>query len=147
MPINKIEWEPLIQTPISLEVQTKVINTKGRLVYEYNPFRNLRLSENKYLYEGNYYTTKEFFDLGYLIVKYKIEENYKTETELKEAKFEKTGISHTTSDGIKYFEWEKDEINEDGSLNKITINECRIEYVNETIKTLIYHLRIKFFLL
>jgi hypothetical protein len=77
-----IQWEPLIKNVIKLEVQTKTIKPEGRLVYEYNPFRNYRLSENKYFYEDNYYTTKEFFDLGYLVLKYKLGERYLTEKEL-----------------------------------------------------------------
>jgi hypothetical protein len=49
---NTIEWESLIPEPICLEVQTKTIKPEGRLVYEYNPFRNYRLSENKYFYNN-----------------------------------------------------------------------------------------------
>jgi hypothetical protein len=36
--------------------------TKGNLVYEYNPFRNYRLSSNKYFYKNAYYTLKELKD-------------------------------------------------------------------------------------
>jgi hypothetical protein len=35
---------------IKLEVLTKVVPTKGNLVYEYNPFRNYRLNQNMYEY-------------------------------------------------------------------------------------------------
>lgn len=43
----------------TFSVMTKSLPTKGNLVYEYNPFRNLRLTENKYEYEGLLYTEAE----------------------------------------------------------------------------------------
>lgn len=43
-------------------VQTKNIPTKGNLVYEYNPFRNLRVQEDKYEYDGQLYSIKELND-------------------------------------------------------------------------------------
>ena len=36
---------------ISLDVQTKMLPTKGNLVYEYNPFRNYRITYNMYEYK------------------------------------------------------------------------------------------------
>lgn len=46
-------------TKISFNVQTKVLPTKGNLVYEYNPFRNYRLTQNKYEYKDQLYTLDE----------------------------------------------------------------------------------------
>lgn len=43
-------------------VQTQVTPTKGNLVYEYNPFRNLRIQEDKYEYNGQLYSIKELND-------------------------------------------------------------------------------------
>ena len=42
--------------------QLNVLPTKGKLVYEYNPFRNYRLSESKYLYKDEEYTLRELKD-------------------------------------------------------------------------------------
>jgi len=39
-------WTKLIPDEINLEIGTKILPTKGKLVYEYNPFRNYRLSTN-----------------------------------------------------------------------------------------------------
>ena len=39
-----------------LNVMLNVLPTKGNLVYEYNPFRNYRLTKDKYYYDGKYYT-------------------------------------------------------------------------------------------
>lgn len=52
-------WIKLIDDPINLKAQTKTIAPKGNLVYEYNPFRNYRLSEIKYHYKDAYYSLKE----------------------------------------------------------------------------------------
>lgn len=60
---DKYLWVKVISDPINLEVQTQALPTKGNLVYEYNPFRNYRLSENKYLYKNDYYSEQELKDL------------------------------------------------------------------------------------
>lgn len=52
-------FKKVLNTDIQFEVLTKVIPTKGNLVYEYNPFRNYRLSQDKYLYQGGYYSEEE----------------------------------------------------------------------------------------
>lgn len=44
---------------INFNVQTKVLPTKGNIVYEYNPFRNYRLTQNKYEYKDQLYTLDE----------------------------------------------------------------------------------------
>lgn len=44
---------------INFNVQTKVLPTKGNMVYEYNPFRNYRLTQNKYEYKDQLYTLDE----------------------------------------------------------------------------------------
>lgn len=44
---------------INFNVQTKVLPTKGKIVYEYNPFRNYRLTQNKYEYKDQLYTLDE----------------------------------------------------------------------------------------
>jgi hypothetical protein len=52
--------------------------TKGNLVYEYNPFRNYRLTENKYYYKGSYYSKEEVeSELGFewASTKYVIHDN------------------------------------------------------------------------
>lgn len=54
-----MDYVQVIDGDISLKVMTNSLPTKGKLVYEYNPLRNYRLSENKYLYKENYYSLKE----------------------------------------------------------------------------------------
>ena len=41
-----MKWQPLLNNILQFEVNTQVMPTKGNLVYEYNPFRNYRLSQN-----------------------------------------------------------------------------------------------------
>jgi hypothetical protein len=43
-------WEKVLNSNLNFSVMTNKLPTKGNLVYEYNPFRNYRLSENKYYY-------------------------------------------------------------------------------------------------
>jgi hypothetical protein len=52
-------WSKIIDNTILFEVQTNVLPTKGNIVYEYNPFRNYRLSQNMYEYKGEYYTVEQ----------------------------------------------------------------------------------------
>jgi hypothetical protein len=54
-----ISWVKLIEGSINFEVMTKVLPTKGNLVYEYNPFRNYRLSQVMLEYKGEYYTEEQ----------------------------------------------------------------------------------------
>lgn len=46
----------MIKSQLTFQVQTKVLPTKGQLVYEYNPFRNYRCTQNMFEYKGDYYT-------------------------------------------------------------------------------------------
>ena len=53
------QWiNPLEQT-INISVLTKILPKKGNLVYEYNPFRNYRLSKNMYEYQGQLYLEEQ----------------------------------------------------------------------------------------
>ena len=54
-----IQWKRVLDVDIPLKVMTHTLPTKGNLVYEYNPFRNYRLTQDKYLYQGDYYTMEE----------------------------------------------------------------------------------------
>lgn len=45
-----------ITNKVEFTVNTKIAPKKGNLVYEYNPFRNYRLCENKYEYNGVLYS-------------------------------------------------------------------------------------------
>ncbi len=53
---------------INFNVQTKVLPTKGNLVYEYNPFRNYRLTQIKYEYQEQLYTEQELEDNFNIII-------------------------------------------------------------------------------
>ncbi len=55
---NKIQWTKLFNK-ITFNLYSKVLPTKGNLVYEYNPFRNYRLNENMYEYKGDIYSLYE----------------------------------------------------------------------------------------
>lgn len=52
-------WTKLFNDKIKLEVQTKVLPMKGNIVYEYNPFRNYRLSKNMYEYRNSIYSLED----------------------------------------------------------------------------------------
>ena len=51
-----MEWVKLFNGNISLDVQTKMLPTEGNLVYEYNPFRNYRITQNMYEYKEQLYS-------------------------------------------------------------------------------------------
>ena len=54
-------WTKLFDNTVTFNVQTKVLPSKGNLAYEYNPFRNYRLSSNMYEYQGNLYSIGELY--------------------------------------------------------------------------------------
>ena len=53
-------------TPLNKEIQfgilSKVLPTEGNLAWEYNPFRNYRLSEGKYYFRDKFFNTKELLE-------------------------------------------------------------------------------------
>lgn len=55
-------WSKILNGNIQFEVLTNVLPTKGNLVYEYNPFRNYRLSQDMLEYKGEYYTQDQLKD-------------------------------------------------------------------------------------
>lgn len=57
--ISSISWHKVLENDMPLNVMLNVLPTKGNLVYEYNPFRNYRLTKSKYYYDGKYYTLEE----------------------------------------------------------------------------------------
>ena len=62
---GSISYENVINQDIDLSTALKVLPTEGNLVYEYNPFRNYRLSETGYEYKGKLYSPRELLiELG-----------------------------------------------------------------------------------
>lgn len=58
-----IDWIKLFDGNISLDVQTKMLPTKGNLVYEYNPFRNYRITQNMYEYKEQLYSLGDLWSI------------------------------------------------------------------------------------
>lgn len=62
---GQINYERVINSDIKLMTALKVLPTEGNLVYEYNPFRNYRLSETGYIYKNRLYSPRELLiELG-----------------------------------------------------------------------------------
>ena len=62
---GSVSYDPVLKNSIEFAVGLKTLPTKGNLVYEYNPFRNYRLSKTGYLYKNRLYTPKELLiELG-----------------------------------------------------------------------------------
>lgn len=56
---DKPKWINPLNNTINISVLTKILPKKGNLVYEYNPFRNYRLSNDCYEYQNHYYTEEQ----------------------------------------------------------------------------------------
>lgn len=56
------KWINPLNNTINISVLTKILPKKGNLVYEYNPFRNYRLSNDYYEYQNQYYTEDQLRD-------------------------------------------------------------------------------------
>lgn len=50
------------QKSIKFDSLFKYLPQKGNMVYEYNPFRNYRLTENKYFYKNKFYSEQELIN-------------------------------------------------------------------------------------
>ena len=84
---DTITYTKILNTDIPLKTMLNVLPTKGNLVYEYNPFRNYRLSTNSYLYKNKQYSLQELNEQGiYPLYKYTSDNglNFYTVEELKE---------------------------------------------------------------
>lgn len=58
-----MEWVKLFEGNINLEVQTKMLPTSGNLVYEYNSFRNYRITQNMYEYKNQLYSLGDLWKI------------------------------------------------------------------------------------
>lgn len=58
-----MEFKPVINSDLTFKLASKVLPKEGNLVYEYNPFRNYRLNQDMYEYEGQYYTLQDLKDI------------------------------------------------------------------------------------
>ena len=57
---DTITFQPVIKDPLSFNSAYKVLQQEGNLVYEYNPFRNYRLSKQAFEYQNHIYTLSDF---------------------------------------------------------------------------------------
>lgn len=58
-----MNWKPVLDKPIPLKVLTKTLPSKGNLVYEYNAFRNYRLSQNMYEFKDSLYSLYDLYTI------------------------------------------------------------------------------------
>ena len=72
---DNIKYTNVLESTMKFGVGLKVLPSKGNLVYEYNPFRNYRLTETAYYYKSKLYTPQEL--LAELIPE---EEDWKSKT-------------------------------------------------------------------
>ena len=57
-------YQSALSNSLSFNALTKVYPNKGNLVYEYNPFRNYRLTSTKYQYKNTLYTLEQLKEEG-----------------------------------------------------------------------------------
>lgn len=71
---DTITFQPVINDPLSFNSAYKVLQQEGNLVYEYNPFRNYRLSKQAFEYQNHIYTLSELKSKFNIILKIKDKE-------------------------------------------------------------------------
>ena len=97
---TSIYWKSVLNKDINLKVMLNALPTKGNLVYEYNPFRNYRLTENKYYYKEGYYSEKELkSEFGIELKQYIIYDN----------------VLHWSDDLEKYYKYDETQTGESGT--------------------------------
>lgn len=85
--MENINWVQVLDRQIPLNVMLNSLPTKGNLVYEYNPFRNYRLTDTKYWYKETYYSLEELEKEG---------------VTLSENKQSWLGVPNSTTDPVLY---------------------------------------------
>nr|DAR22793.1 MAG TPA: hypothetical protein [Caudoviricetes sp.] len=55
---NNITFDKPLE-PIDFGIMYKILPSKGNMTWEYNPFRNYRLSEAKYYFRGKFFSKEE----------------------------------------------------------------------------------------
>lgn len=118
---KKIEWKEVIPYKLELNTMRKVLPTKGNLVYEYNPFRNYRLTEDKFWYKDNYYTQTELKEIFKLVPDEKTEQQGDEKTVIRYWKL--NGVELDNSD-----EWP--ELYEAGQLVDFITDELSFKLTN-----------------
>jgi hypothetical protein len=53
------EFVKPLKKEINFGIMSKVLPSKGNMAWEYNPFRNYRLSEAKYYFRNKFFTNEE----------------------------------------------------------------------------------------
>lgn len=56
---EKLTFTPPLEKEIQFSILSKVLPTEGNLAWEYNPFRNYRLSEKKYYFRDKFFNKEE----------------------------------------------------------------------------------------
>jgi len=60
---DEIEWSKVLPNDLSFGSAYKVIPSEGNMAWEYNPFRNYRISQDMYEYNNKLYTENEILKL------------------------------------------------------------------------------------
>ena len=94
-----ITFDPIIKNPLSFSSAYKVLKQEGNLVYEYNPFRNYRLSKQAFEYQNHIYTLSELKSKFNIILKIKDKED----KEDKEVSGELTDSQLTSNSTWKWY--------------------------------------------
>lgn len=106
-----MEWKPIITNDIPLGVVTNVAPTKGNITYEYNPFRNYRISQNMYEYKGELYSLGDLWNNFKITLQCKIIPYYYDKDTGNKQNY---NISEKEYDNSNYKEYEIKEIGEIG---------------------------------
>lgn len=132
-----IEWSKVLENTIKFNTYTKVLPTKGNLVYEYNPLRNYRINQNMYEYKGEIFSLGDLWNLYGISIKckavrtksdtesvytYQISEN---ETEdISTTKTTEGGIIETTNDPEVFGEWIKEAYSENHNADRLNLEKA-----------------------
>ena len=82
---DTITFQPVIKDPLSFNSAYKVLQQEGNLVYEYNPFRNYRLSKQAFEYQNHIYTLSELKSKFNIILKIKDKEDKEVSGEISDS--------------------------------------------------------------
>ena len=59
--LKKQEYQKILENPITFTAAFKTLKDTGNLVYEYNPFRNYRLSQTMFEYNNGLYSYSDLY--------------------------------------------------------------------------------------
>lgn len=125
--LEKGEYQKILENPITFTAAFKTLKDTGNLVYEYNPFRNYRLSQTMFEYNNGLYSYSDLKTNFNILLKQVIKQDDGTN---KEVTVEENNIDDVFDKSTNELVWYKGDEELSISKNEVPILRRKGELVN-----------------